>query len=244
MSTFQPAPPEQQEFNRVRVERVGRKVRKRLAANKAVQKIGVDKVELWAVPHFLDAIECGRLITMIDARATPSQAYDVEYDRGIRTSYTAEIDPEDTFVRALEARLTALLGVDPVFGEGLQGQRYLAGQEFKAHNDWFSPDGVPWSVEWLHGGQRAITAMIFLNDVDEGGETDFPLLDIAITPRAGTLLIWNNADETGRPNRLTLHAGNPVRRGTKYIVTKWYRCQPWHRLGSIVPALRQSASAS
>ena len=48
-----------------------------------------------------------------------------------------------------------------------------------------------------------------------------------MTPRAGTLLVWNNADERGMPNPWTLHAGNPVVRGTKYVVTKWYRCGRW-----------------
>jgi len=39
--------------------------------------------------------------------------------------------------------------------------------------------------------------------------------------------VWNNADEDGLPNLRTLHAGNPVTRGVKYIITKWYRARPW-----------------
>ena len=50
-------------------------------------------------------------------------------------------------------------------------------------------------------------------------------LDIAIQPGPGTLIAWNNADRDGAPNPLTAHAGNPVIRGAKYIVTKWYRCR-------------------
>ena len=54
-----------------RLRRIGRKVRKRLAANPAVRRIEVDKVELWVVPRFFDPVECGRLMVQIDAVAQP-----------------------------------------------------------------------------------------------------------------------------------------------------------------------------
>ena len=70
--------------------------------------------------------------------------------------------------------------------------------------------------------------MAYLNAVEEGGETAFPRLGVSIAPRPGMLLIWNNADEDGVPNPHVLHAGTPVTRGTKYIITKWYRCGRWY----------------
>ena len=219
------APLDRENPDKERLRRIGNKVRRRLAENKAVKKLAVDKAEMWAMANFLDSVECGRLGAIIDAAAQPSKAYDVEYSRGIRTSFSADVDPGDAFIRKLEARFDDLLGIDPTFGETIQGQRYTVGQEFKPHADWFSPGTVPWSLERNRGGQRTFTAMVYLNDVEEGGETDFPYLDIAIEPRPGTLLIWNNADENGVPNPWTMHAGNPVTRGYKYIITKWYRCQ-------------------
>jgi prolyl 4-hydroxylase len=228
-------PPADEIPEREELRRIGRKVRRRLAANKAVHRLPVDKAELWAVPRFLDAVECGRLITMIDAVARPSQAYDVDYSTGYRTSYSGDVDMRDPFIRVLEQRLTDLLGLRADHGEAIQGQRYLAGQEFKPHVDWYHPTTPIWDVEKEHGGQRAFTAMAFLNKVEEGGETDFPLLGIAAEPRPGTLLIWNNADERGIPNEATLHAGNRVSRGTKYIFTKWYRTGRWSPLAPPPP---------
>jgi prolyl 4-hydroxylase len=221
------APADHENPDKERLRQVGGKVRERLAANKAVQRIASDKGELWALGNFLDPIECGRLITLIDATARPSQAYHVDYSSGIRTSYSGDLDPRDPFIRKLETRFSRLLGIEPVYGETIQGQRYTAGQEFKQHIDWFTPDSVPWSIERDHGGQRNFTAMVYLNEVEEGGETDFPFLDLAIAPRRGTLVVWNNADENGVPNPWMIHAGNPVTRGFKYIITKWYRCRPW-----------------
>ena len=233
------APRDPQNPDRERLRQVGRKVRERLSCNRAMQRIPTDKGELWALAGFLDPLECGRLVTLIDATARPSEAYDIGRSSGIRTSYSGDLDPRDPFIGQLEARFAALLGIDPAHGETIQGQRYTAGQEFRPHTDWFVPGSVAWSLEADRGGQRAFTAMAYLNDVEDGGETDFPLLDLAIAPRQGTLLVWNNADEHGVPNPQMVHAGNPVTRGRKYIITKWFRCRPWRPLSAPPAAPRR-----
>jgi prolyl 4-hydroxylase len=76
------------------------------------------------------------------------------------------------------------------------------------------------------GGQRTWTAMAYLNEPEEGGETFFPKLGIKVSPKIGNLLVWNNMDSLGKPNHDTLHAGLPVVAGSKYIITKWYREKP------------------
>jgi prolyl 4-hydroxylase len=226
MATF-PSLLDLESFDKDRLRQIGRKVRRRLAANKTVRRIPVEQAELWAVGHFLDSTDCGRLMSIIDAVARPSEAFGFDYSTGFRTSYSGDVDPADQFIRALQRRLDDLLGLDPASGETIQGQRYTVGQEFKPHVDWFHPKSPMWAQQKDRGGQRAFTAMAFLNRVEGGGETDFPQLDIAIEPRPGTLLIWNNTDEDGVPNPWTLHAGNAVTRGVKYVITKWYRSGRW-----------------
>jgi prolyl 4-hydroxylase len=107
----------------------------------------------------------------------------------------------------------------------VQGQRYMVGQQFQPHTDWFP--GPYYEPEEDRGGQRSITAMAYLNRVEEGGSTFFPRLGINVEPRPGALLIWNNADEDGTPNPFTIHAGSPVVKGVKYVITKWYRTRRW-----------------
>lgn len=213
--------------DREQLRRVGRKVRRRLDGNPGVRRIAVDRAEMWAVPRFLDVVDCGRLMTLIDATARPSTAYETAYSQGHRTSYSAYLDAGDSFIAGLQARLDDLLGIEPAYGERIEGQRYLPGQEFRPHCDWFPAGSPSWAQEKDCGGQRTFTAMAYLNAVDEGGETAFPRLGIEVAPRPGTLLIWNNADAAGVPSPWTVHAATPVIRGTKYIFTKWYRCQPW-----------------
>jgi prolyl 4-hydroxylase len=210
-----------------RLRRLGRKVRERLAGLPEAYRIPTDKAEMFAVGEFFTPEECGRLMSIIDAVAQPSRAFDATYESGYRTSYSGDVDPHDPFIRKLQRRLDDLLGIDPSYGETIQGQRYLPGQQFQAHCDWFPGDTDYWEVEKKRGGQRSITAMAYLNPVEEGGATAFPHLGLSIEPKPGALLIWNNADPEGNPNPWTIHAGMPVVRGVKYIITKWYRSRRW-----------------
>ncbi|MEM9085176.1 MAG: 2OG-Fe(II) oxygenase [Pseudomonadota bacterium] len=209
------------------LRRVGKAVRERLAADPGIYKVDTDKAELFAVGDFLSAEECTRLCAMIDDTARPSSLHEVGYDSGFRTSYSGDLDPLDSFVKGVSRRIDDLLGVDPAIGEAIQGQRYLPGQEFKPHNDWFYTTEKYWQHERKRGGQRSWTTMAFLNEVEEGGETHFTHIGIKIEPKPGVLLIWNNALEDGSPNLDTMHAGTPVLKGTKYVITKWYRTRKW-----------------
>ena len=63
-------------------------------------------------------------------------------------------------------------------------------------------------------GRRILAHMMYLNDVEEGGETEFLYLSKRFKPRKGTLLIW--------PAGFThTHRGNPPISGDKYVATGW-----------------------
>jgi prolyl 4-hydroxylase len=207
--------------------RLGTAVRARLGAIPAIYRVPDERIELYALGGFLSGGECARLTAMIDAVAKPSGLHEIGYDSGFRTSFSSDLDPHDAFVAGISARIDAVLGVPKSFGEPVQGQRYLSGQEFKPHNDWFYTSESYWPQEQQRGGQRSWTTMAYLNPVEAGGATAFTLLGIEIAPTPGVLLVWNNALPDGRPNEATLHAGTPVLAGAKYIITKWYRTRRW-----------------
>jgi prolyl 4-hydroxylase len=212
--------------DRAELARIGELVRARLDADPAVYRLPVDGAEIYAAADFLSAPDCQRLMAVIDDVARPSPTYNNNVDGG-RTSYTGDVDPRDPFIRKLQRRIDDLLGMEPALGETLQGQRYTPGQEFRHHYDYFVARHEYWDDERKRGGQRSWTAMGYLNAVDEGGATDFPKVGLSIPPQAGVLLIWNNMQPDGRPNPRTIHAGSPVIRGVKYVLTKWYRSRPW-----------------
>ena len=84
-------------------------------------------------------------------------------------------------------------------------QRYYEGQHFrKIHTERAG-------LSSLH---RMFAFMTYLNDVEEGGSTVFSHYGLEIRPQKGLTLLW--------PAEWThAHCGNPVIRGSKYIVTGW-----------------------
>ena len=223
MSNYDTAP----NPDKVPLLRTGAHVRRRLDADPRAQRVETDAAEIWTVPDFMGADECADLVAMIDRTCQPSVVFDHGYAEVWRTSHSGNVDRDNPFVHMLESRIDALLGIPHAYGETMQGQRYQVGQEFKYHLDLFWTKADYWKKESKQGGQRSITAMCFLNDVDAGGDTAFTELGISVAPERGKLLVWNNHTPTGQPNEKTMHAGTPVIEGTKYIITKWYRTRKW-----------------
>jgi prolyl 4-hydroxylase len=198
-----------------------------LAAAPGLQRAPFAKIELFQLRRFLPPELCGELISLIDAGRRPSTIADANGDRYFRTSETCDLDPSEPAVRDLERRLFEINRIDPAHGEPVQGQRYAPGQEFKPHTDYFEPDGADWHRYCAVSGQRTWTFMVYLNEVEAGGGTRFGAAKKIIQPETGKLLAWNNRRADGSPNPSTLHHGMKVRKGVKYVITKWYRERPW-----------------
>lgn len=192
-----------------------------------VQRFPYSGIELCMVKKFLRPVECEQLIELIDRDRRPSTIADPNGDDYFRTSETCDLDHDDPFIEKIDNRICDFADIDPIFGEPLQGQRYDIGQEFKPHTDFFDPNGQDFERFCAVSGQRTWTFMIYLNEPEAGGATRFTQFKKSIAPQTGMMLCWNNMDENGVPNGLTLHHGMKVRSGTKYVITKWYREKPW-----------------
>jgi prolyl 4-hydroxylase len=195
----------------------------RLAGLPGVQQVPTRALELFVVRGFLDPRQCAALAERIDARRRPSEIADDIGIANFRTSETCDLDSNDPVVAEVEQRIAELLGLSLGASEPLQGQRYAAGQEFRSHTDTFEPGGYDFYLHTAGSGQRTWTAMVYLNQPEEGGATRFKAIGKTIQPEAGKLLAWNNLLPDGRPNPATLHQGMKVRKGTKYVLTKWFR---------------------
>lgn len=195
----------------------------KLAATAGVQRVPTRELELFILRGFLDAATCAALIERIDAKRRPSQISDDVGIANFRTSETCDLDWDDPAVAEVDRKIAGLLSLDLAASEPLQGQRYTPGQEFRPHTDTFEPSGYDYLVHTRERGQRTWTAMIYLNEPEDGGATRFKTIGKTVHPETGKLLAWNNLLPDGRPNPATLHQGMKVRRGTKYVLTKWFR---------------------
>jgi len=195
----------------------------KLAATPGVQRVPTRDLELFIVRRFLDPATCAALIGLIDSTRRPSEIADDVGIANFRTSETCDLDWHHPVVGEVDRKIAGLLGLPLAASEPIQGQRYAPGQEFKPHTDTFEPGGYDFYLHATESGQRTWTAMIYMNEPEDGGATRFKAIGKTVQPETGKLLAWNNLLPDGKPNPATLHQGMKVRRGTKYILTKWFR---------------------
>lgn len=94
-----------------------------------------------------------------------------------------------------------------IFSPGWKFQRSHTGGGF---HKWHYEQGPE-----KNSSERFAVWMIYLNTVEEGGQTDFKHQSVSFKPTAGTLIIW--------PASYThVHRSNPNLVGSKYIATGWF----------------------
>ena len=190
------------------------------------QKIDSDLVnELYTLPNFLNTTECDRMAEIVRSKSYPSTVvseYGGQVDENYRTSSTCDLGTlDDPFIADIDRRICAIMGINPSFSEIIQGQVYEVGQEFKVHTDTF--EGPGYEEHTKEKGQRTYTFLIYLNDVEEGGETEFPELDLTVKPKKGMAVTWRDLHRDGSINYSTAHTAHPVKKGRKIVITKWFR---------------------
>ena len=138
--------------------------------------------------------------------------------------------PHDTDAITMDVarRISEIVGSPIDHAESFQVIAYEEGQEYAYHYDAYQHDGSQKSARCLkRGGQRLKTALVYLCDVESGGQTRFDRLDIEVSPRQGTLLVFHNTlPGTNVVHPDSLHAGMPVHRGRKYAFNLWFREHP------------------
>jgi prolyl 4-hydroxylase len=188
-------------------------------------------LEIYTIENFLTEEECDHLANHIEENSSRSQVAGygdtASTTTEARTSSTSTLHNTDPIVADINRRISEELDVPEDKGEDMQGQIYQVGQEFRHHFDYFTGDG--YTNHCLSSGQRTYTFMIYLNDVEEGGETNFSSLEnYSIKPKKGMAVIWKNSDGKGTENAAAIHAGLPVIKGKKIIITKWFRENTWN----------------
>lgn len=172
--------------------------------------------------------ECDAVValarTELQPSATLSPVTGENQVRDHRTSQGAFLrNGDDPLLRRLNRRIAEIMNQPVEHGEALHVLHYQVGAEYKPHHDYFDPANTGFAGTLKRGGQRVATLIVYLNDVDEAGDTVFPKIGLSIVPKKGSAVYFEYMNDAGQLDEASLHGGAPVVTGEKWVATKWVR---------------------
>lgn len=189
------------------------------------------KFQPWVIyiDDFVSNEECDRLVELgaIEGyeRSTDvgEKKFDGTYDAvksATRTSENAWCHKDcykDPMAQSVMKKIETLTGIPESHSEFLQLLRYVQGQFYRVHHDYIEHD------EDRASGPRVLTAYLYLNDVEAGGGTNFPDLDLTVMPKKGRLLLWPSVIDSNPSKKdfTTRHQALDVEAGEKYGANAW-----------------------
>jgi len=160
---------------------------------------------------------------------------------------------DDDIFRGFRARGNVLTASTDDVTEDSQVVQYEPGGHFLSHYDYIDATDLPGNEYYGNGGNRMITLLVYLNDVEEGGYTSFPganpdynklpmsekdnlgqsvctnssMKALNVGPKKGNAVIFYNLEEKGHMQGIldpaTHHMGCDVVKGEKWIINHWIR---------------------
>jgi prolyl 4-hydroxylase len=177
------------------------------------------------MPGFASHDECDALLKLSDD-AKRSTIDNEQVTTSHRTSRTKWLDDDEVPAR-LSERAAMVSELPMSNAERWQLAQYGENCEYKLH-----VDTVPEFNDLAPGG-RFSTLLLYLDEPEEGGSTDFPDLGLRIKPETGTALYFRNVREpvsdpfSLETHAASCHAGAPVLKGAKHIATRWVHPVPY-----------------
>lgn len=99
---------------------------------------------------------------------------------------------QDEVIGRIEDKIANWTMIPMENGESIQVLRYFIGQHYQPHHDWFGSN-----VNTNNGGQRLATVLMYLSNVDAGGETAFPHADLSYLRSKGKPIVESACSKGG-----------------------------------------------
>lgn len=130
----------------------------------------------------------------------------------------------DAVIETLSLRIAEIVGISLEYAESLQVIHYAESEQYAPHFDAWDKTSVRGQRCMATGGQRMVTCLLYLNDVEEGGGTSFPSIDMEIRAKKGRMVLFHNCREGSTVRHPgSLHGGMPVLKGEKWACNFWFR---------------------
>lgn len=199
------------------------------AADRTIRVLSrTEQPALAVLGDVLSPEECAELIQLARPRLTPSTIVNPTTGQDVVAAQRTSLGmffrlEENALIARLDQRISDLMRRPLENGEGFQVLCYPAGAETKAHFDFLQPSNDANRASIARSGQRVSTLIAYLNDVERGGETVFPKLGLSVLPQRGNAVYFEYCNSRNQVDPNTLHSGNPVLSGEKWVLTKWMR---------------------
>ncbi|XP_073156217.1 probable prolyl 4-hydroxylase 9 [Henckelia pumila] len=194
-------------------------------------------------PNFATPEQCQSVVQMAKRHLKPSslalrEGETAETTQGIRTSsgmFISSSDDKTGILDQIETKIAKATMIPKDHGEAFNVLRYEIGQSYHSHYDAFNP-----AEYGPQKSQRLASFLLYLSDVQEGGETMFPFengqnmdsnynfrhcVGLKVKPRRGDGLLFYSLFPNGTIDVTSLHGSCPVIKGEKWVATKWIRNQ-------------------
>ncbi|VVC41056.1 Prolyl 4-hydroxylase, alpha subunit,Oxoglutarate/iron-dependent dioxygenase,Prolyl 4- [Cinara cedri] len=139
----------------------------------------------------------------------------------VRSSQTCwiENDQAEGHFDEIDIRIGSITGLCTQTAERYQVVNYGLGGHYIPHHDALvKGQYIPIF------GNRLVTVLLYLTDIENYGQTAFPMLNIISPVEKGAALVWYNLQiNNGKLNYQSLHGSCPILTGNKWIMTRWLR---------------------
>jgi len=183
---------------------------------------------IYIIDDFLTVDECNNLIAftknckdhVIDNK---NWVWNEDWRLPNPASWTTIYKGQYKLATDIEERLASTIGMPVENQEHFQVFRSDPSTKgFLPHLDSFKTTSTYYKNEVQLSGNRICTAMLYLSDVEEAGETHFTYFKTKVKPKIGRLLVFKNIVD-GKINTDTIHEAIPVKKGVKWVLIKWIR---------------------
>lgn len=188
---------------------------------------------IFTVGRFVSTGECAHFMALAQTRFAPAHEARLERLSGEQIAFTGDaavlcIPDSDAVVRNIERRVAAAFKLPASHVEPLSVLRYRQQDRYAAHTDYFDVARLENNRRnGDYAGQRIASFLVYLRAPEAGGETHYLKINKKIAGRPRMALCHFNLTPAGVPDAMTLHTGDPVQRGEKWLARTTLRENPF-----------------
>ena len=192
-----------------------------------------EQPRIFTVDEFVSKSEAAHLMALSahDMRSAKEHTLDhLSHEHTAFTGHAATFLPAfcDAAVRNIERRIARAFKLPPRHVEPLSVLRYQSSDRYAAHVDYFDEARLEYNRRiGDKSGQRVASFLVYLRAPEEGGETHYIKLKMKIAGRPRMALCHFNCLPAGITDPMTLHSGEPVAKGEKWLARTTLREQPF-----------------